>query len=153
MPFSEDPNNCTLTIEAGAKVGSAVGAWIDDTWGGTIPESVTGNKVIANKGVNFNGRDVSGAVANLNNDIIDVSDNEAIIDNGMNIHNVYGGYTVKGTVLRNKISIKGGTIIGDSVYGGYSGEYGDVKDNEVRIDCRKIVGSVRGGYVEGDKAA
>ncbi|GHT63020.1 hypothetical protein AGMMS49531_11310 [Endomicrobiia bacterium] len=56
--FPLDPNNNTLIIKEGAKVGQASGAGIDD---GSNFESMTGNKVIVNGG-DFTDSDIAGPV-------------------------------------------------------------------------------------------
>ncbi|GHT57818.1 hypothetical protein AGMMS50233_11140 [Endomicrobiia bacterium] len=140
--FPLDPNNNTLIIEDGVRVGAANGARIDV---GSTFTSMTGNKVIVNGG-DFNDKSILGAYSIALGGDVYVNGNRVEINAGDNINYVYGGYTENGTASDNKVFIKNKVTIRRDVYGGFSNTHGDVKNNEVTITGTTVRGNACGGY-------
>ncbi|GHT72315.1 hypothetical protein AGMMS49950_10740 [Endomicrobiia bacterium] len=128
VPFSKNPNKCTLIVSEGATVKNASGARIDLDSHFT---SMTDNKIIV-EGGDFSNGNISGAYS-LSEENVNVNGNTVKINAGEGIRNVFGGYTKRGTVSGNEVFIKNEVTIGGYVYGGHVFGNGNANNNKVTI--------------------
>ena len=81
--------------------------------------------------------------------VTDAADSNTVTIGGVNVNNrVFGGYSAGGNANLNNLTINSGATIGEQVFGGNSGDYGNgnADQNKVTINGGQFDAEVNGGY-------
>ena len=138
-----------VSVEGGSVTGDLYGGIreVGEVNGGALTREISGNvtenSVSVSKGT-VSGNVFGGYVAGDN--VLGNANSNTVEITGGTVSSIYGGYSDKGAVTENEVTIGGGTVT-SSVYGGY-GFNGDATGNTVTMTAGRVDNSIYGGVSE-----
>ena len=138
----------TAALFAGSSCFGTPAAWAASS--GNSVEVTTGNPYYVYGGyANSTEPDPSRIVGGYSTTVTDAADSNTVTIGGVNVNNrVFGGYSAGGNANLNNLTINSGATIGEQVFGGNSGDYGNgnADQNKVTINGGQFDAEVNGGY-------